>query len=471
MNCTKHIAPTNPQIDFANVKQNDEFSYSIILIRGTISGYDHRQGITDLFFSNQSIQMRVTVSITNDGHFKTIAKLTSGENEFIFNYCCTEKQIRIHFRKPTDSQFQLKIYYVICKNHHGNFQSEQNISNTVQSAIAKLDVMMSLIQCMYAELLVQNGFNRKTFDFVECVPFQSELTVEEARQWSPYQLWQYHAKEFLCKELDRQKNYKYFGVLASTLYADGVLKGNAALGIGDVALYGSGTMYSWPSKFERIQECFCDETLVDTEHLLDDSNGRKTYGGCFTTALGAMCHEIGHIFDLGHTYNGIMGNDIDYVNRVFVTERFPRNLPPRIQSACNSHQVAHAKRTDERLTSLKRNNPILSEYHNRRKNDLILMPENCAVLLNHHKWFNKQQPIDWAIEFVEKEKEEKIILSKLPLILIEFRSKSDGLCLEYHRFAEEQQQTEFIIQANKLEKKFDLLAIDLNGNIRKFSIG
>lgn len=47
---------------------------------------------------------------------------------------------------------------------------------------------------------------------------------------------------------------------------------------------------------------------------------RGTYGGCFATTLGAVCHELGHTFDLGHTPDGIMGRGFDNVNLVFTVQ-------------------------------------------------------------------------------------------------------------------------------------------------------
>lgn len=467
MNCMKHITTQIPSIDFRNIKRNERFFHSIVLIKGTVLNYNHRHGETNVSVSNEYNSTNEILSLTNDGNFKTIVRLVHGENVFVFKHCCTTKRITLAFERQEDSKFKLNIYYVICQNHDGSFQSDRDSGNTVQSACKRINLVIELIQCFYAEMLLQNGFERKTFDFIECKPFQSELTVEQAREWSPHKLWQYHAKEFLCKEPNNRINLKYFGILASTLFINDELKGNAALGIGDVALYGSGTMYSWPAEFQDIQESFHDKTLVDTKQLLDDSNGRKTFGGCFTTALGAMCHEIGHIFDLGHTHDGIMGNDIDYVNRLFVIERFPRYLPARVESTCvlNSNQCK--MNTDQRLTKLKKTNPILSKYHNRRTDNLLLMTENCAVIINSHKWFNQSQSIDW---YIKRKNEPKIIVSKLSLILIEFRTKSNGLTVEYYRFAKEQKQIQFEISSDKFGKDYDLFAIDQNGNIEKFSI-
>lgn len=470
MNCMNHSTPLIPLIEFLNINENDEFPHSIVLVKGTISNHNHRYGVTNIVISNENDDFDGSSLVTNDGHFKTIIKLGPGENCLTFNYCCVSKRIRLYHNSCWNAKYQLRVYYVICQNHDGNFQSSKNKPNSVQVACEKTDLMIQIVQCFYAEMLIQNGYKRKTFNFIRCEQFQSKLTIEEARQCSAYELWQYHAKEFVCQEPDDDhKNYKYIGILASTLYTNGELKGNAAMGIGDVALFGSGTMYSWPSKFEQIMQCFRDSTFVDTTQLLDDSNGRRTINGCFTTALGGICHEIGHIFDLGHTHDGIMGNDIDYVNRLFVHERFRRNLPSRVESNCvlSQNQNQNQANIDRRLTSVKKTNSILLNYHSQRNNDVNLLTENCAVLINNHKWFNQFESINWNIQF---ENEFKVIYSTLPLILVEFRTKSNGLCRDYYRFDETKNETKFTIPFDKIGKSYDIVALDRNGNIKKISL-
>lgn len=46
---------------------------------------------------------------------------------------------------------------------------------------------------------------------------------------------------------------------------------------------------------------------------------RGTFGGCFSTTLGSVCHELGHTFDLGHSKYGIMGRGFDNIHLVFIT--------------------------------------------------------------------------------------------------------------------------------------------------------
>ncbi|GLV32490.1 uncharacterized protein CBL_00800 [Carabus blaptoides fortunei] len=81
----------------------------------------------------------------------------------------------------------------------------------------------------------------------------------------------------------------------------GLTEAHAALGGGGLAIFGSACLHTWPRKLEDVSKCFQNETLVDKNQFMDDSCYRGTYGGCFATTLGAVCHELCHTFDLGHT--------------------------------------------------------------------------------------------------------------------------------------------------------------------------
>lgn len=468
MFCFKHKAHEEPAIEFINVKPNESFNYSIVLIKGIISNFNYRHGSTKLRISNETHQISIeNAEIANDGKFKVAIKLAPGVNLLKFHYCCIAKEIPLQFvTKREYAKYMVKIVYIVCQNHDGRFQVfPKGTDNSIELACEKINLAIGMVQCLYAEILSKHSFPRKSFEFIECEPFKSSLTIDEARQWDQNRLWNYHAKEILAHETDTQHTYKYFGILASTICENGVVKANAALGIGDVALFGSGTLYSWPSTFDTVQRCFQDEMPVDTKHLMDDSNGRSTFGGCYATALGSICHEIGHIFNLGHTSDGIMGNDIDYVNRLFANEKCPRDLPRRIASNCLGSQNQDAT-THRRLTAVRKSNAILTKYHSRRNDDLTYLTENCAVLINYHKWFNQ---FDKADSQIRCDLNQKIIESSVALALVEFRSPENGMCIKYYRFDDNMtnSQHQFTIPADLIEQNYDLIAIDRHGNIMK----
>lgn len=486
MFCTEHNARDGlPHIRLLNVKPNDSFNYSIVLIRGEILNYTHdrrrRHGRSSVVrIVNENIESSdESAEITSDGRFKVAIELAPGVNWLEFRFCCVTHGVSLNLEKRENQRYLLKIFYIICSNHDGHFQAPCDTDNTIERACEKIDLAIRMVQCLYAEMLAKHGFDRKSFEFVACQPFHSDLSVEEARQLEQNRLWQHHAKEILAQEIHTEEHrFKYFGILASTLCENGVIKGNAALGIGDVALFGGGTLYAWPTHFSDIQRCFRDETHVDTNHLMDDSNGRRTFGGCYATALGSICHEIGHIFDLGHTTDGIMGNDIDYVNRMFIIVHCTRDLPRRINSKCATDRSSNDNQinpNNRRLTTIRKTNSILTNYHCRRNDDLTFLTENCAVLLNSHKWFNQSEGDDIDASCIRCDFQQNIVESVLPLVLIEFRSKENGMCIKYYRFDVTTTMTSnatlhrFSIPNDKISQNYDLIAMDKNGNIMKCS--
>ena len=68
--------------------------------------------------------------------------------------------------------------------------------------------------------------------------------------------------------------------------------------------------------------------------------------------------------------------------------------------------------------------------------------------------------------------QQKIIESSLPLVLIEFRSKENGMCIKYYRFdvttmTSNATSHRFSIPSDKIEQNYELIAMDKNGNIMK----
>lgn len=95
---------------------------------------------------------------------------------------------------------------------------------------------------------------------------------------------------------------------------------------------------------------------------------RGTYGGCFSTSLGSLCHEIGHCFDLGHTETGIMGRGFDNMHCVF--------SPNNYQKTVNVNFKDLAKQKGYGITRLEQS---------LKNNDFTFFTRNCGLILNAHR--------------------------------------------------------------------------------------
>lgn len=463
MSCT-----ASHSIDLSNLATGNHVSHSIVLVKGKVKNCDsfdeqitiHNANTDETFRSSEMKKANGAVS------FKCLVQLEVGENVLTLKFCQIKSAFILHYDEPDQPKYILKLYYVICRGHDGNFQSGANAENSADSACERITLAVQLIQCLIAEKFCEAGFERKTFQFIKCKKFHSSLPIEVARTWNASQLWNYHAKEMLAFETEKDRHIKYASILAGTIYENGKLLANAALGAGDAAVYGSGCLYAWPSTVHEVIDCFRNGHLVDRSMLLDDSNGRRTYGGCFATTLGSLCHEIGHIFDLGHTNDGIMGTGFDLINRFFTIETQTTILPLRKIASCKPAIDGNAIALDMRLTKVRKANRFLKEYHSQRdSNDLTYFRDNCNAMLFYHKWFN--QPDNVIPHEIQFNRMSSKILSTLPLRLVEFRDKLNGMCLE-HRTFNDHDEFEYLLPFHDNNCDFDILVLDSQGNLARF---
>nr|CAD7430468.1 unnamed protein product [Timema monikensis] len=230
-----------------------------------------------------------------------------------------------------------------------------------------LDFKYELVSCDTAEKLDESGFGRKTFQLendlntqaAECTVFHSQLSVEQARRLSPEELWEHLGRELMMSPLGNN-NRKFVAFLSCTRYMPNgkkpgtyeeilsLMEGHVALGGGGLAIFGTGCLHTWPRCVEEVVPRFLNVTPVDTQCLMDDSCFRGTYGGCFSTTLGSVCHELGHTFDLGHTEGSIMGRGFDNLNLVFTVhkkndnEKLDKEINKKVSSAASKASAHHA---------------------------------------------------------------------------------------------------------------------------------
>ncbi|XP_017492492.1 PREDICTED: uncharacterized protein LOC108380610 [Rhagoletis zephyria] len=344
--------------------------------------------------------------ISRNGQFKLLCDLGQHVSlaeeiqlQLDFSFCNTLHQLEILYKAADTSNknYRLQPLYITC--------SKQSVPvELVHENCEKINLNLRLVQCIYAEQLRTAGFGRRTFTINgDCQVFESNLTCEEVWQQNEKDLWQNFAQELLnSSNWGEDSKLKFVAFISCTRY-DGAavaasgdfsyanirlhLRGHAALGGGGLALFGAAYLFAWPQTCNAIQTCFGSTKEVDLTELPDDSNYRRTYGGVYATTLGAVVHEIGHTFDLGHTKDGVMGNGFDYVNRVFTLDNLTEHLPDRIIQHVAPKVIAQVA-TRPRFTQLKRTtNSFLDKYHEQKTSDSFYFTRNCAVILAHHKWF------------------------------------------------------------------------------------
>lgn len=469
--------PHSHEIRIANVNNHEKLVSPLYLLRGSIRN-PHGSDTEIIIRSQNAIEYSCSFC-PNTGKFKAlVGDLVDGDNNLTITYCSAVTQLTLTYETPVNIKYTIKGLYIVCKNHDGCFQSPST-ENNIDDACARLTVGIKLIQSLYGEKLLEQGFGRKTFQLsAACVsPFYSELLVDDARRMDENSLWNYFAREVIANDSDTLENRKFIGFIGCTEYqgiddgnythANFKLKtvANAALGGGDFALFGTGCLYTWPESIGHVMKCFESTEPIDLRNFLDDSNSRKTFGGCFATTLGSVCHEVGHIFDLGHSQSGIMGSDFDFVNRFFTVSNQTEVLPNRITS------VAHAKekiRNDPRLTKLKSGNKFLNLFHRQKGKDLTYFERNSAITLAYHKWFNQYtDTLPGDIECSVMGKKRVVDSKKYSIRLVELRSKENALMIAHYSFLDEY-VFQFTIPFQDDHENCGVFVIDDIGNIFKF---
>uniref|UniRef100_W8AN20 Putative zinc metalloproteinase YIL108W n=1 Tax=Ceratitis capitata TaxID=7213 RepID=W8AN20_CERCA len=471
------------RIEVNNLKHGEIVQHTLLLIKGHIRQLRPLKKCVEQQIHlhvkyNSSLEstpweLEQQSQISRNGQFKLLCDLgqhvpVTGNYRKLplqlhFCYCNSVLHIEILYECPTNN-YLLQALYIKCSNQHTKDEE-------VRACFDKINLNLRLVQSVYADQLRAAAYGRSTFTLNgDCKVFETQLTCEEVWQLNEESLWQNFAEEILNSSAwggeDKLKFVAFIGCTkydAAAIAASGDfsyanirrnLKGHAALGGGGLALFGAAYLYAWPRYCKDINAYFGSTEKVDPTQLPDDSNYRCTYGGVYATTLGAVVHEIGHTFDLGHTIDGVMGNGFDYINRVFTIDNLTEHLPDRvIERTAHALNVQVAERP--RFTQLKRStNKFLEKYHEQKTSDPFYFTRNCAIILAHNKWFKNCRTngdvFDLAtVETLLKyDPADKCVISgesKHALCLIEVRtvdkslvkywyepSKSDSLIYKFH---------------------------------------
>lgn len=422
-------------IIISNFIDSEIVTYSVVLIQGkapALCSYINIRGE-----KNTLTQWPIVA-----GEFRILVDLIRGQNSFELEAGGIKRRLTLIY-EPRITRLRVTPVYVICGGHDGYFQGPREEDKSPESAATRIGLGARLLQSLTAEKLRESGHGRKTFqlerdlDGPECLVMHSTLDVDKARAMNPRELWEFIGRELMTGPL-ASRDRKYLAFLSCTRYRGAPsprtheatlasTQGHAALGGGGLALFGSACLHTWPTCLSQVLPRFLDQTLVDTDQLMDDSNYRGTHGGCLATTLGSVLHELGHTFDLGHTRQGIMGRGFNHVDRVFVgsravsidanrntvrrdpqhttialsrplsitvtvspkrgrlfseTLRLPEEMNARIN---NSHGRLSAPASPDLNRTFSNSLTVVESF---TESDKTFWSASCAAILAYHRWFN-----------------------------------------------------------------------------------
>jgi hypothetical protein len=314
-----------------NLAQDEQLHHGLVLVTG-------RAGVEagELSVTADGVAPRSWPVL--GGRFKALVPLREGENVVLLRdgSSAPARTLRLRLEPHPNPRF-IRLVWVQAADGDGGFEGPVGTPRDAESARKRLALGGLLLQSFTAESLFLMGHGRRTFR-LELEPdgmprvetFRSALTLAEARARTGNELWSHFYGELAS--LPRREDSIDLVLMSMTDW-DGATKtatAHTALGGGRLALFGSGTLYSWPETLDGVVPAWTDARDVDTSLLMDDSAYRDRYWANFATGLGACLHELGHTLSLPHPASGrgVMAREFDHVNRLFMLEEPPSARSP-----------------------------------------------------------------------------------------------------------------------------------------------
>ncbi|MCY2955156.1 MAG: metallopeptidase [Planctomycetota bacterium] len=331
-------AATQPAIRLANYNDGEEIRFPVPIIRGQLSDADQTAvTITNTSSNRDTRQMN---GLALKGQFKALIELVPGLNQLIIRSGKEELPFTLVY-KPQTTPYIVRVVYLT--DNIGNTQYQTPIENDPQDYANKLDTAMKIMQSFTAERNYDLNFGRRTFNLE--LDENGKVKVHVFKQPEPAAF--YYAMNDVpwwgrvASELEKTLPTTYAKNVAVAAYTrldpeTGKVRGHTALGGGGLGLFGSGNLFTWPSKLADVQSAFMDTRPIDPKKNFSDSVGRHTFWGAASTTIGATLHEMSHTFGLPHTREpyDIMTRGFDHFNRAFTLVDPPcANNPKTVEFA------------------------------------------------------------------------------------------------------------------------------------------
>lgn len=328
------------EVKVENFKAQDEVRHSVILIRGTVEA--DASGVTVKTVRAAAAGAKAqppveSAALVHGGKFKALVELAPGDNqiEVKSSGAGAPAKLRISYKPMTNPHYVRLIWLTDSEGKTDYAVPEEGQPQNYEGRLATAAL---LLQSFTAERMFELGYGRRTFRLETDRAGKVVVHTIKAPQTAEY-YQKIEDGQRLWGEINQFINSRYPDKYAKNTVlmaftrkdpATGRMLAHTALGGGNLGLFGSASVFSWPESVAKVQEAFMDERKYDVSRVHDDSVGRGTYWGLASTTLGATLHEMSHAFGLPHCKDGrcIMTRGFDRLNRFFtLAEKMPGQDP------------------------------------------------------------------------------------------------------------------------------------------------
>ncbi|NLH16193.1 MAG: hypothetical protein GX455_06415 [Phycisphaerae bacterium] len=322
----------NPLIEVANLSDGEVVGYPLLILSGRATGKPDHVTVT--------VPTQSRIWPTAESFYRGVVQLEPGDNEIRISAPGHPNRILRIRHVPIQTSHRLRFLYVLSSDGDGSFQAPPGEPADQTSALRRIATAGRLQQAAIAELLFMAGQPRMTFcpesnfdGSVDVGVVRLPLTTRQIQTMAGLQIW-LELYQYLQKTDPSFMDRKYLAFLSMTRFDPVTRKviAHTALGGGNLALYGSGNLHTWPQSPDEIATRFSDVRVVSDFGLYDDSALRGTFWANFTTGLGASLHELGHVLGLSHSgvATDLMERGFDHINHLFMPLEGNQPIPSSV---------------------------------------------------------------------------------------------------------------------------------------------
>lgn len=317
-----------------NYKSQEVVRHGVVLLRGTVEPGAGKLTLRTAAGTGKPVE---GTGLVHDGKFKALVELGEGDNTVELKTEKTGLPLKLKLTyKPITNPYYVRLIWLT--DSTGNTDYAVPDESVPQNYEARLATAARLMQSFTAERMQELGYGRRTFKLETDRAGKPVVhTVKAPHEASHYytmgndnRMWG-EIGQFLNVRMPDPK-VKNLVLMSFTRKdpATGRMMAHTALGGGNLGLFGSASMFSWPDSIAGVPAAFLDDRKVDARNVHADSAGRGLYWAVASTTLGATLHEMGHTFGLPHCRDGrcIMTRGFDRLNRfVTFTDPYPGRKP------------------------------------------------------------------------------------------------------------------------------------------------